>query len=316
MRQVIVTLSLGLSSAACLGPLVDDTAGYSAHVLPPDAHVPSITDDPGLRVQIDRNDNVTADEGRLTRKPAWAAGEAVYYWDFGPAPRFSNPSWQLVRCDDGGEALQGPAGIVDHPRVTDAIPGDVQYSPFCATHLVCVTEAYGGERLPSVRALSDAMVLGLVREPVALGRWFNCPAVLPDLELETGGPARRPAIVYYRGREAYRFDFQPEGPRALARGNVIPQGIVYFLSKRGDAEYAETIFASARMAGGMPVEGYTPLVRVVRVTMSATYEPGTVRDARDLVSGNVERLVPRHDDVVDVLVTDELRNIEIQPEGP
>lgn len=300
-----------LACFGCVEPLVDDTPVYSPHILEPGREPPPITDDPTLRTQIETYDGIEG--SAVARRSAWAGGREVHYWDLGPATRVANPAYSLHRCDEEGNPIEGE-GQITHPYLVDSIPGATQYSPFWSIQTVCVTEAYAGERIPSLSALSDAIELGLVLEPSPTPRWFSAPITLPDVIMEQGEgqPARGTQTMYFRGRSVAAL--APEGTydvMSFARSRIVSEVHAYFLEREDDDEYAEVVLAAPRGSRGAPEAKYSPLARVVRVTMAATFEPGSVRDASELVR-NAAAPVAAHPDVVEIEITDELRNLEIQ----
>lgn len=310
----------------CLGPRVDDEP-VGGDILPPGSEVPSGYDDPDLAAEIDEYDGVDRLVPLLT---GFAGGAPAHWWDFGPTVDFAAPIYSLRRRTTEGD-LEG----IGHPNIFDAIPGDPGYSPYWAMWFVEVTEAYGGEVLPSLAALQQAQRDGLVLAPDPQGYAVNCPVVAEDVTLEQGGdrpPWPPNAGGYYRGVHLQYYDF---GPMPLVDGVHVPDADLYVLRREGgeplrepargvdmtgdgDIRDANDIFA--RPPGDPDA---TPLCRTVSVTVPSTYgsidtyASDAMADATaagDLFEPGPER-TPVAGAVVAYTVTDELRNCPFQPGG-
>jgi glycine/D-amino acid oxidase-like deaminating enzyme len=118
-------------------------------------------------------------------------------------------------------------------------------------------------------ALADAVELGLVEEPVPIGRFVASPIVLPGTLLDVGGSTVVAETVYGRGYAVGAFEFggmlgvQPVG-------GLLPTSQVSFLRETGMASYdaAHPIFqATIPTAPATAKANYTPLSIVVNVDL-------------------------------------------------
>lgn len=183
---------------ACLEQPETESVGYSTYVLAPDAEVRPLERDLDAQKKLDLNDGLGTEvllrTGNFDDQVAW-------YWDLGQAPMNAEPMWVLVEGAGRGVPLAG------HPPIIDSIPGDAAYSPMRIIFDVHVTEKYQGERIPSQRALEDAIELGLVRDPKLSGYFANCVVTLEAVTFELGFdmPALQPTSAYYRDLEVFQF---------------------------------------------------------------------------------------------------------------
>lgn len=231
-----------LSLPACLDPLTSDEVSRPELILPPESAVASLTDDPAARASLDRNDGVDGDY--IPLQSAFAHGERVWYWDFGPASSTPIPLYLLVQASDEG-AMETERGrfnpVPGHYPIFDAVPGDPGYSPWWQIVLWPVTEAYGGEVIASFDAMDEAFRQGLVETPLTLPAAINCPVVLDEarLELEPGvaSSAKSPGTAYYKGKRVYYFSFTT-APVVDARVSTPP---MYTLRREGGELLSEQV---------------------------------------------------------------------------
>ncbi|HUQ02704.1 MAG TPA: hypothetical protein VM261_09430 [Kofleriaceae bacterium] len=264
-------MSLGLGalcvSACALEPLVDDGAGASVHVLPPGAEVPRVDEDPELVHQITVHDGL--DDGALAdamgviaRKTGWAGGVAVKYWSFGPATKTGAPVYVLVDGNGVG---------VDHPYLFDTVPGDPGYSALRRVIHVPITDAYHGERLTTLRALDDAIELGLVEPPVPSGTWFNAPMVPPGTTLEVGlgKPPVAPAEVYADGYRVDTFVFGGDRGVQPLRNGAVPNAQASMLREGSNVAFVAAPVFQLPVPAAPPTmaSNYTPLCIRVEVRL-------------------------------------------------
>lgn len=197
--RLALLLLLSCSLCACLEQPETESVGYSSHVLPRGQQVRRLEVDPDAQKKLDLNDGLGTEV--LLRTGSFE-DQVVWYWDLGQAPMNAEPMWVLV---------EGPVGravpIEDHPPIIDSIPGDMAYSPMRIVFDVLVTDKYDGERIPSQRALEDAIELGLVRDPKLSGYFTNCAVTLEAVTFESGFdmPALQPTSAYYRDLEVFQF---------------------------------------------------------------------------------------------------------------
>jgi len=275
--------------AACLDPVGSERVGYSTELRPASEDVASVEDDDVLKNRIGTNAQV---DGRVPLRSAFAAGHEVRYWDFGSSPTSVEPLWTFMRRDrDGGE------DHIDHLDLVDSLPGDDNYSPLRQIFRVFVTDAYAGQRITSLRALEDALELGLVEEPEATESYVDRPVALADAELSAadGGAPTHPEAVYCRGRTATHFRIGGDAERVFPLGRRVATPSAYALRRQhqalvldearweadldedGDQDDSNMIFAFDQSASG-----YTGLWKRVDVTVPASYGFGDSRAEEDL----------------------------------
>jgi hypothetical protein len=281
-----------LALCACLDADSAEVPGYSAHVLDEGADIPSVEDDPLTAMRIAANSGIAmAPRGPMMPgapppepepvplHSAYAAGREVRYWDFGEGSDSAEPLWQFRRRsgEDGGAPQE-----IDHPDLIDSVPGDMGYSSLRMPYLVYVTGRYDGERITSVQALEDALELGLIEEPVAMGVAVNWPVVpkVTTLEMGEGDAPIVPEPVYYRGRVAtlLRLGGTAEnvGVFALERGSIsVPSA--YVLRRQNELDALDVVFSVD--AGQM---GYSSLWQQVDVIVPSDYVWGASRAEGDL----------------------------------
>lgn len=267
-----VLILIGVLASGCrLEPLVDDTPGASVHIRPPGSTIPPIGDSPELASQIALHDGLDDRAlgmagGTILRGTGWSDGVQVSTWSFGVASRVPSPVYVLVEST-GTETRR-----IDHPYLLTAIPGDAAYHPILTIHEVVVTPAYAGELIASVEALTDAVELGLVAEPVPTSMFFNGPVVTAGTTLDIGGgrPAPRAQEAFARG---YRVEmFQLGGLNGVQPlSSFVPTSQVSLLREAMKATYdpARPIFQAKipTMPPGMRAT-YTPLSVVVNVDLA------------------------------------------------
>jgi hypothetical protein len=313
MRRIIVLGSMLLT--ACLDPLVSDTPSYSEHIRRPGATIPALDPSGELAGTIRGADGVN--QNPVPRRTAFVSGAAVHYWDFGPAVRFATTEYRLFMCEADADGGVVPGVEVVHAPIIDSVPGDAAYSPVVRVWAVCVTPLYAGEVLPSRRALEDAVALGLVQEPLPTTAIMHMPVLGTDVVLDVGAdtPASPSALVYFEGVAITRFFLGGEaGGRLTLPGSstVLRTGRVYRLKKTGDTAYAETVFSTPRRMGDGPHPSYTPIWRVVDVTMSAAFVPGSVTTESALFTVMGTNLTPVHPDLTSFVLTETYVNHELQ----
>jgi hypothetical protein len=255
--------------SACEGP---------ALYLPAGATVPSVTTDEDRASRLDENDGVPHE---VSRVHAFVDGEVVWYWGFGLVSGDVPMELYLLCRRGAGRCVP----LDDHPPLAAALPGDPDYSPFGREILVEVTDRYAGERITSVEALSQAVARGLVLAPAPTDRFREIVQVHPDTRLEVApGTMIEPTPIYGEGFVSAAFDFAAtHGSYFLVDGAVRIRN-VYVLTRDGEAM---PLHEGARMtdltgdgdtndtnnvfgvALGDPE--YTPLWRMVRVTVPSTY---------------------------------------------
>lgn len=313
---IIVAAAVGLGGCT-LDPLVEDDPEASVHVLPPGSEVPRIDESAELVHQISVHDGL--DDGPLeeagfvvARLNGWWNGAQVSYWSFGNAPRFASLMYVLVEetSDGGWRRVSG------HPYLFDSIPGDASYSPFRKIEHVYITDAYDGEVITTVRALDDAVELGLVAEPVTTGTWIDAPVVPPGVTLDVGREDPETPIEVYAG--GYRVDaFVFGGERGVqpVRNGGMPLGQASVVREAGQVRFG----SSPVFQYGIPAEpatesfNWTPLVTILEVDLAAGIVDDTIAGDADLFVRSMTGSITGMTAAVDrFTVTTTVRNLPIQ----
>jgi hypothetical protein len=137
-----------------------------------------------------------------------------------------------------------------------------------------------------VRALEDAVELGLVEQPVPMGTWFNAPVVPPGTTIEVGlGKAPAAPIEVFAG--GHRVDtFLFGGARGIQplRNGAVPAGQASVLREGLSVTFlASPIFQWAVPAAPPTMTpNYTPLCTRVEVRLA----PGIV--AAETIHGDAD----------------------------
>lgn len=303
---------LGLS-ACNLTPRVSDIPIDAApmsdvlgatNILPPGSIVPSISENSELLTQIRLNDglsdSVLAANGNVIVRGTGKSGGGmpVRYWSFGPSPVDNNfavmaPLYVFGTLDTS--AVFTP--LTDHPPMIDTICGDIRYSPIRRVIDVPVTDKYTGQRITTVAALSEAIDLGLVGDPVPDGTWVNMPVVLPGVTLEIGAAGTYQPMpsqqVYGRGYLVNVFELGTSLGRQPLKNNAIPigqasglqsgvtMGVPPVLSTAIDPQpvFQYTIPTVAPPAN---TPSYTPLATDVTVRLANGIAPSVITNDTDL----------------------------------
>jgi hypothetical protein len=269
--------------AGCqLGPQVGDEPQVSLHILPAGSVVPDVADDPELVHQILVHDGLDDGDfeeagGVVPRLEGWSGGQPVYYWGFGNATRLAAMAYILV---DGDQPVAG------HPWLLDGMAGDPGYSAIRRLQYVQITDAYDGEIIASLEALSDAVELGLVEEPVAAGTWIDAPVVAPGTTLEIGlyDPPAEPEVAYARGYRVPQFRFGGElGVQPLRNGSPPMAQLSRLRVGTSAGLTPEPIFQMA-IPTELPTDAYnyTPLSTVVEVRLATGVTADLVTSDADL----------------------------------
>jgi hypothetical protein len=263
------------TGAACrLDPLVKDDPGSSVAILPADAVIPSVTVNAELTNQITLNDSLdskalAAMNSLIARGSGFAGtGMPVSYWSFGTVNRAPAPVYIFGTGDPTTTAFTQNS----HPGLVDAVPGDVEYSPFHAIYRVQVTDKYQGEKITTTAALADAIELGLVEAPVAIKHFVNTPIVRPGTTLDVGAAGTATPTKFYA--KGYVVDTYRLGGAFAEQPNpngLLPTSQVSFLRGPTEGPYDRTrpIFqASVPMVPPQDTPNYTALSVVINVDLN------------------------------------------------
>jgi hypothetical protein len=308
---VAAVASIGLAGCT-LDPLVDDDPAVSLHVLPPGSEVPSVAEDSELVYQIlvhDGLDDAPLVEagGVVAPKVGFAGGAQIAYWSFGNAPKIGAQLYVLM--ERGGGA---PRRVSFHPYLVDTMPGDAAYSPFRRIQHVFVTDLYDGELITTMRALTDAVELGLVEPPVTTQTWMNAPMVAPGTTLEVGRPApEEPFDVYAGGYRVPMFVFGGDRGVQPLRSGAIPIGQASQLREDGAVRLGDKPIFQFGIPAEPPTEAYnyTALVNLVEVNLAPGVTAASLMGDGDLfmrsMTGGISAMTPAVDSFE---VTETVRN--------
>lgn len=208
-----------VGQSACLEPQ-SSTDLYSSYVLPADADVPRLDDDPDAVKKLDANDGFGK---TIFVRTGYVEGAEVQYWDFGTLTSATLRPMYVFQRDiaDPTSGLSRPSG---HPDLIDAIPGDTAYSPLRQLYIVKMKPRYwddaryGGAKITSMRALEDAVELGLVTSPQPTQTFMNCVVTPATVQAEDGdGGFLTQQDAYYHGMIVKQFCI---GDRLTADGVI------------------------------------------------------------------------------------------------
>lgn len=312
-------------------PGVDPDGSYTGpkQVLPAGTPVPSIAENAELLAQIEVYDGLSdrsleMNDGVVTRSTGKAGGTTVMFWNFGSAlvvDNYLNSAPIYILADDDGAGNYTPR--TDHPWLIDSIPGDQRYAAFRRITYLPVMPSYAGQLITSIDALSEAVALGLVGEPVPAGTWQNMPVVPPGTKLELGGTAApmEATKVYARG---YVVDILPMGYVQPLANNRVPMGQEIRLFSGVATGTPPSLPTSADamslfqfgIPAGPPTTSYnyTPAATQVEVRLAEGVDPGSITNDTQLFkrsgSGSVNGYYP--DTVASYVVTDSVSNKQIQ----
>jgi hypothetical protein len=285
-----LTLLSGCLDAASEGAL------YSSYVLPAGTEVPQLDDDMGAMKKLDQNDGLGS---MIPLRSAFVAGRNVQYWDFGTVAALSvKPMWVFRRRNDVGT---GDPKEIGHPDLIDSIPGDTPYTPLRQIFVVFVTDLFRDERITSLRALDDAVELGIVEAPQAADYFVNCVVTLGTVQLQTtdDGTTTGPAAAYYRGRIVRQFCpgglVAKVGAFALGKDGSFSPGNAYLLRRENETQpLDETLFKSDLNGDGDKLDtnvifeasvnedAYTSIWRSIDVVVPRDYKFGAAKAESDL----------------------------------
>jgi hypothetical protein len=217
-------------------------------------------------------------------KSGFAEGQPVQYWEFGTAKRSASAAYGLSRCGS-----EGPP--IDHPLITDTIPGDTDYSPYRAVQMACVTAKYNNEIIPSLEAFNDAIDIGLITDPSATlpGTWINVPIIAANAAAQLPmGP--KPSLAYYRGYTVFYFDMQTQEGAFPYTAMPVPSPNVYEVVKPGSTTPVKVVFSKTFADPADPTKrnpAYSPSWLVVTVTLKPTADETMIANIKaesDLVT--------------------------------
>jgi hypothetical protein len=227
-----------LSLSACLNPPSPE-ALYSSYVLPSTAVVPELEADEAAAKKLSANASLGS---FIPLRTGYANGKEVKYWDFGELASLSLKPMYIFRYH-----IEGEDGTLTqdqtHPHLIDSIPGDTAYTPLRQIFVVDFnTRLYRGERITSIRALEDAVELGIVNSPTPADFFANCLVTPSSVQMQVtddDGQMVGPEITYYRGKVVRQFcvgyPYSKVGAIAHMEGKFKP-GIAYSIRRRSDED--------------------------------------------------------------------------------
>ena len=212
---------------------------YSSYVLPPNAEIPALEADEAAAKKLAAN---AALASFIPLRTGYFNGNEVAYWDFGELTSINLKPMYIFRYhNETGDAVdlaQDPNG---HPNLIDAIPGDMAYTPLRQIYGVELTSSYRGERITSIRALEDAVDMGIARAPVASDYFTNCLVVPSNITMQTteDGQSIGPENAYYKGKIVKQFcvgDLYSKIGAIMLTDNKFKPGTAYTIRRRSDAK--------------------------------------------------------------------------------
>lgn len=226
-----------LSLTACLNaPKVDSL--YSSYVLPSTAVIPELEADEAAAKKLALNASLGS---FIPLRTGYFDGKEVKYWDFGELPSIALKPMYIFRYHtegDDGSLTQDHT----HPYLIDSIPGDAAYTPLRQIFVVDFNpRLYHGERITSIRALEDAVDMGLVSSPTPEDFFANCLVAPSGVQMQTteDGQMALPQSAYYRGKVVRQFCvgdlYSRVGAIAQMDGKFKP-GNAYSIRRRSDED--------------------------------------------------------------------------------
>jgi hypothetical protein len=239
MKQRLFGWFCGLFGlCGCLDTPAAD-ALYSSYVLAPDAVIPELEADEAAGKKLALNASLGS---FIPLRTGYFGGAEVKYWDFGELTSISLKPMYIFRYHDeeGGavELVQDET----HPNLIDAIPGDTAYTPLRQIYVVDLNlKTYRGERITSIRALEDAVELGIVSAPVRSDYFTNCLVVPSSILMQTteDGQTIGPDKAYYRGTVVRQFcvgELYSKVGAIMLTDNRFKPGNAYGIRRRSDAK--------------------------------------------------------------------------------
>jgi hypothetical protein len=198
---------------------------------------------------------------------------------------------------------------------------------------VPVTSLYKGELITSVAALSEAIELGLVEDPVPDGTFVNMPVVLPEMPIEVMGSVATanqvtmlPTQVFGRGFKVDVFELgtslgrQPLRPAIppliIGQSSGLQTGVATGTPPvKSTAIDAQPVFQFAIPTAPPTVFQYTPLVQDITLRLANGIAPSAITSDSDLFTRNANFAITgvRSDNVETFTVnTLTVNNIQLQ----
>lgn len=239
MSQRLFGLFCGLFGlCGCLTTPVADEL-YSSYVLPANAEIPALEADEAAAKKLAANAGLAS---FIPLRTGYFNGSELQYWDFGELTSISLKPMYIFRYhNESGDGIDLPQDPNGHPNLIDAIPGDTAYTPLRQIYGVELTNNYRGERITSIRALEDAVDMGLARAPVASDYFTNCLVVPSNITMQTteDGQSIGPENAYYKGKIVKQFcvgDLYSKIGAIMLTDSKFKPGTAYTIRRRSDAK--------------------------------------------------------------------------------
>jgi hypothetical protein len=265
-------------------------------VLPADARVPRLEDDPAATKRLDANDGLGMS---VPLHSAFVGGNEVQYWDFGQLTSIAVKPMYIFRRS--AEGVSDFSGDVRHPDLIDSIPGDSAYTPLRQIYAVYVTDTYKGQRMTSLRAIEDAVELGIAVSPAPAKFFVNCDVTLSTVQLlaSSDGTTMAPGDAYYRGELVKQFCLgglvSNVGAIALKDDGTFTPGRAYILRRENESQPldetllkqdlnddGDQIDTNAIFDSNVLDDTYTSVWRSYEVVVARDYKFGTAMSEADL----------------------------------
>jgi hypothetical protein len=306
LRLVALVFLCSLGWVGCLEP-VPQHGLYSSYVLPADTRVPRLEDDAAATKRLDANDGLGMS---IPLHSAFVAGSEVQYWDFGQLTSIAvKPMYIFRRSADGASDFSRDIG---HPDLIDSIPGDTAYTPLRQIYAVYVTDSYRNERMTSIRAIEDAVEIGIALSPSPAKFFVNCDVTLSTVQLlaASDGTTMAPGDAYYRGELVKQFclgglvsnvgaiqlkddgTFTPGRAYLLRRENE-SQPLDEMLLKQDLNDDGDQIDTNVIFDSNVLDDTYTSIWRSFEVVVPRDYKFGAAMSEADLFDKSSGQLVAK-----------------------
>jgi hypothetical protein len=282
---------------------------YSSYVLPWDAEIPELEADEAAAKKLALNASLGS---FIPLRTGYFNGKEVKYWDFGELPSIGLKPMYIFRYhDETGDAVDLVQDET-HPNLIDAIPGDTAYTPLRQIYAVNLdVKTYRGERITSIRALEDAVDMGLVEPPVPSDYFTNCLVVPSSIQMQIteDGQTAGPEIAYYRGRIVKQFcvgELYSKVGAIMLTDNKFKPGSAYGIRRRNDAKLLdETMLDSDLNEDGdlldtntifnddVGTKTYSGIWNSFEVEVERTWKLGDAKQESDLFERDGDRLTAK-----------------------
>jgi hypothetical protein len=282
---------------------------YSSFVLPADAVIPELEADEAAGKKLSLNAGLGS---FIPLRTGYFSDREVKYWDFGELDSISLEPMYIFRYlkEEGKNDEFYPDET--HPNLIDAIPGDDAYTPLKQIYVVYLDiKTYRGERITSIRALEDAIDMGLVSAPTR-SDWFTNCLVVPGsvlMQITDDGQTEGPDIAYYRGKVVKQFCpgdlFTTVGAIGLTDNRFKP-GNAYEIRRRSDAELldealldtdlnddGDSLDTNTIFSDDVSTKTYSGIWNSFEVEVDRSYKLGDAKQESDLFERDGDRLTAK-----------------------